>query len=295
MFKWAQRAVPRSTGHTWILGYHLVEGGTALPIDTPRSEFIAQLDMLKDVAEVIALRELVRDLRRGGGASGGGASGDGGGGASGGSAGPSGPGGSVSGRRPRVVLTFDDAFLNFYEVVLPLLAERSLPATLYVPPGFINGDGNNPLYVERFAHMRPMTWEQLAHALAAGIEIGSHTYRHTNLVRLPAPEVVAEMDRAQQEIERALDVRPTSVCYPEGFFNDEVVWAASRFYESGIIGGGVAINPGKRVDLLRLPRLPVLARDTVEELATVLRQGISLEQCASVPIRVFRGLRTERA
>lgn len=268
VFRRMQRLAPQTAGHTWILGYHLVEGGSGLPIDTPRSDFIAQLDMLQAEAEIIPLRELVRDLRRGE---------------------------PASASRPRVALTFDDAFLNFFEVALPILAERGLTATLYVPPGFINGDGNNPLYTERFAHMRPMTWEQLGEAAATGIEIGSHTYRHTNLVRLPVTEVAAEMGRAQEEIERVLHMRPVSVCYPEGFFNDEVVRAASRFYESGIIGGGVAIKPEERIDLLRLPRLPVLARDTVEELATVLRQGISLEQWASVPIRVVRGWRTARA
>lgn len=295
-FKRVQRLVPQTAGHTWVFGYHLVGGGTGLPIDTPRDDFIAQLDLLQEEAEIIPLRELVRDLRRGGGAGGMRTTGDGSEVWPAGPAESGGPGWEVgAGRRPRVVLTFDDAFQNFYEVVLPILAARGLPATLYVPPGFINGDGNNPLYIERFAHMGPMTWEQLAHAVLAGIEIGSHTYRHTNLVRLPITEVAAEMGKAQDEIERVLDVRPTSVCYPEGFFNDQVVRAASRFYESGMTGGGMAIRPGRRVDLLRLPRLPVLARDTVEDLAAKLHQGVCLEEWASSRIRVLRGLRTARA
>ena len=272
--KRVQPLVPRAAGgRTWILAYHLVEGGTGLLIDTRREDFISHLDMLRRETDVVSLRDFVGELRRG--------------------RGPANIGSER--RRPRVVLTFDDAFRNFYDTVMPLLVERSLPATLYVPPGFINGDGNHPLYAGRFAGIEPMTWDQLREALSAGVEIGSHTYRHTNLARLSTPSIVEEMVTAREEIERRLGVRPRSVCYPEGFFSKEVLRVAAGFYETGMTGGGLAIDPGRQRDLLRLPRLPILAGTTADELFGQLEQDICLDEWISARIRRLRGLAIRRA
>ncbi len=38
-----------------------------------------------------------------------------------------------------VIITADDGYLDFYEVAFPLLRERSLPATLFVTTGFVDG------------------------------------------------------------------------------------------------------------------------------------------------------------
>jgi len=254
------------------LGYHLVGAGTGLAIDVSRQRFAEHLDVLSSRAKVVGLRDVVLEVRTG----------------------------RVSrGERPRVVLTFDDAFLNFYDVILPILLARSFLATLYVPPGFVNGDGNHPLYAQRFAHLGAMSWDQLREAVAAGVEIGSHTYRHTNLARLPKPELIDEFHRSQAEIEEKLGVRPASVCYPEGFVTGSVCRAAGRFYESAVVGAGRPVSLRRRRssgdaptgagDLLRLPRLPVRADMNAETLAAVLEQSISLEEWAADKARRLRG------
>jgi peptidoglycan/xylan/chitin deacetylase (PgdA/CDA1 family) len=264
----AQPLVPVSPGRTWILSYHLVGAKTGLAIDIPRGVFAAHLDLLTQHAEIVPLRRLVDELRR--------------------SEGCSVHGDEAPGRRTRVVLTFDDAFLNFYETVLPLLVERSLPVTLYVPPGFIDGDGNHPLYDPRFSDVRPMSWAQLGEASAVGVEIASHTYRHTNLVRLSLRDVAREFENALTEIEDRLGLRPSSVCYPESFVNRRVVKAAARFYESGVTAGGRCVaEPGKQ-DLMRLPRLPMVAGMEAETLGSILGQGVVLEEWAADRVRRLR-------
>jgi len=271
-----QPLASRAQGSTWILSYHLVEGGTGLAIDVSRGRFAEHLDALNEQAEVVALRALVRELRAGRGAMG-----------------AASPQASDAARctaatdRPRVVLTFDDAFDNFYEVVLPLVLERSFAATLYVPPGFVNGDGNHPLYQPRFKHLLSMSWGQLREAAAAGIEIGSHTYRHTNLARLATPELVEELRRSQEEIEENLGVRPASVCYPEGFTTAQVCRVAARFYESGVVGGGRPVDRGS--ELLRLPRLPIRADMSAEALTEVLERSVCLEEWMADKVRRLRG------
>ena len=246
---------------TWVLGYHLVRGGTGLSIDTPRAQFLDQLRLLSDNAAIVPLSELTRRL------------GD----------------GTAAAPQTQVVLTFDDAFLNFYEEVLPLLVENSLPATLFVPPGFINGDGNHPLYHPRFSHLRPMTWEQVRECAKAGVEIGSHTYRHTNLTRLTAAELTQELSGSRQDIEEHLGVRPACVCYPEGFVNRSVVRAAAQSFECGVVGGGRAIRAAHGEDMMKLPRLPVRADMSAEDLSRVLNQSVYLEEWAADKVRRLRG------
>lgn len=43
------------------------------------------------------------------------------------------------GDRPRVALTFDDGYQNFYEKVFPVLQALEIPATLFVPVAFVGG------------------------------------------------------------------------------------------------------------------------------------------------------------
>jgi hypothetical protein len=300
-----QGLIPRTPGPTWIVCYHLMDAGTGHFFDIPRRSFIEQLDMYQSQTQVVTLQQVVRELRKGPEnsetttpAMSVGLQGDTAVDTRPASAAPDGAvtpntsGGDIGQSRPRVVLTFDDACRNFYEVALPLLAERSFPATLYAPPGFVNGDGNHPFYEPRFSHLKAMSWSELREAAAYGIEIGSHTYRHTNLNRLNAKELIDEFHRARSQIEDHLGVTPRSVCYPEGFVVRRVVRAAARFHESGVLGGGRPLDMSKPATgeyLLQLPRLPVRAHVTAEQLAGFLSQPICLEECVSDNLRRLRG------
>lgn len=261
----------RSPGRAWLLGYHLVEGGTDLAIDVPLKHFRDQLGLLGERAEFISLRELLAELRRDS---------------------PEQMGGrrhpSETPGRPRVVLTFDDAFLNFYDVVLPLLIERSLPATLYVPSGFINGEGRHPFSHPSSRDMPPMSWAQLREAAAAGVEIGSHTHHHTNLVRLSARELDDELRRSQMEIAERLGLRPTSLSYPGGVVSTRVARTAGLFYASGVTGGGRPVGPPSRLDLLRLPRLPVRRDISPAVFVRLVEQTVCLEEWAADKLRQVR-------
>ncbi len=257
-----QALVPRSPGAAWILAYHLVGQGTELVIDSPRQEFAEHLDMLWENCDVIGLDDLVDRLKPGAAA-------------------------ATAKTRPSVVLTFDDAFLNFYEVALPMLAERRIPAVLYVPAAFLNGEDRHPLDDARYTGLKPMTWAQVAEAAGSGVTIGSHSYHHRDLRQLSEPDLLTEFESSADEIQRRTGVRPTSVCYPLALANAAVSRAAGRFYSSGVVAGGVAV-PARIPDLLRLPRLPVRAGTSVERLAAILERRVCLEEWAASKVRARR-------
>lgn len=79
---------------------------------------------------------------------------------------------SGSAARRNVLLTFDDARLNFYQSALPALRATRSHATLFAPTLWM-GDARPP-GAERF-----MSWQQLAECVESGlVDVGSHAHRH---------------------------------------------------------------------------------------------------------------------
>ena len=139
--------------------------------------------------------------------------------------------------RHRLVLTFDDAFANFREVILPLLVEYGLPATLYVPTGFIDGDRPSPLGGAE--DHRPMTWRQLADAAATGlVELGSHSVTHPDLRGLDAEGLRFELEESRRRIETETGCRCEGFCYPRALWSESVRRATSRVYSYAVAAGG---------------------------------------------------------
>jgi len=92
-----------------ILTYHRVlpQSDPLLPGEPSASEFKSQMDLLADNFNVLSLRDGIGRLRSG----------------------------SLPARA--VCITFDDGYANNLEVAQPILATRSLPATIFVAPGYL--------------------------------------------------------------------------------------------------------------------------------------------------------------
>jgi peptidoglycan/xylan/chitin deacetylase (PgdA/CDA1 family) len=90
---------------------------------------------------------------------------------------------------PRSVLvTFDDAYLDNYELALPLLRQLNVPATIFVPTDFIGktnawDGGACPL----------MNVEQLRSAVTDGVELGLHSHRHVNYGKVSVAQAVEDV------------------------------------------------------------------------------------------------------
>jgi peptidoglycan/xylan/chitin deacetylase (PgdA/CDA1 family) len=198
----------RVRGKRLILAYHgiIPEGESPAgerALFVRQRDFATQLDMLAKIADVAPLGQLDDD-------------GDG---------------------RPRIAITFDDAYRGAVNEGVQELVKRSLPATIFVAPGRLNGhlfwwdvlsdatesldDGVRnyalhnlggadervrewaagaaiPVSEELPLYMRTATRAELAAALALpGITAGSHTWSHANLASLDAADVAAEVRRTR--------------------------------------------------------------------------------------------------
>ena len=76
-----------------------------------------------------------------------------------------------------VALSFDDGYKNNYSVVLPLLQKYAAKGSFFV----INRDIGDDLH---------MNEQEIKGLIAAGMELGSHTYSHNPLAKIPEKYLV---------------------------------------------------------------------------------------------------------
>jgi peptidoglycan/xylan/chitin deacetylase (PgdA/CDA1 family) len=157
-----------------------------------------------------------------------------------------------------VVLTFDDGFGDFAEVAAPLLLERGMVASAFVPTAFVAGAGARGAW-------RQMTWREIRDVDAAGIEIGSHGHRH---VALDLDRRVArdELDTSRAILEDQLQRSVRSVAYPFGWCRPWVLDLATELgYTAGCTCDHALSLPSDHP--LALSRLRVMHDTTADVLA----------------------------
>lgn len=113
-----------------------------------------------------------------------------------------------------VVITFDDGFEDNLSVAAPLLAERGLPATVFVSTGLLPGCPGGPSG-RTFGPMIP--WARLRELEAADVEIGAHSRTHPQLDVLRRSEASLEIARSKADLEAALGHPVSSFAYPHGY------------------------------------------------------------------------------
>jgi len=85
-----------------------------------------------------------------------------------------------------VVITFDDALLDFFEKSAPLLRQYEFSATVCVPTGYVSDSTEfRKVSSWRAGHCQPiMTWDELRALKKDGFEIIPHSVNHIALTEL---------------------------------------------------------------------------------------------------------------
>ncbi|MFL2845158.1 MAG: polysaccharide deacetylase family protein [Candidatus Puniceispirillaceae bacterium] len=111
-----------------------------------------------------------------------------------------------------VAITIDDAYLSVFTEAWPRLKEKGFPFTIFVATDPI--DNKLPNY---------MSWDQLRHLQANGIEIGSQTKTHPHMHQISPAEIDSELSSSNQRFLNELGLRPTLFAYPYGEYNLAVI------------------------------------------------------------------------
>lgn len=122
--------------------------------------------------------------------------------------------------RGLVGLTFDDGYADFVSTAMPALLRYGFSATVFVLAGRLGGhncwDDDGP-------SKQLMTTEDVQHAAACGMEIGSHGMLHQALRRVEAPVLADEVSNSKTILESITGEEVRGFCYPYGDVNEAVV------------------------------------------------------------------------
>lgn len=122
-----------------------------------------------------------------------------------------------------VALSFDDGMDDNHHVLLPILREYAIPATIYVATGMIGKP--NP-WIAPEAGARMMTEPELLEVAAAGVELGAHTVSHPDLSQLGTQECLREMVESRDALNRLTGEEIRTFAYPFCKYGPEAVAAA---------------------------------------------------------------------
>lgn len=198
-------------------------------------------------------------------------------------------------RRPRAVITFDDAYVGAVTVGVRSLVSRGMPATIFVAPGILSQhtwwdllanplDAAVPQYLrDRFLtefkgrgraildHAGSSAREPLSGAariaseadvtLAAnqpGITIGSHTWSHPNLQAMVRSEIDDELQRSATWLRDRYSSFIPWLAYPYGLYGvlAEQAAAAAGFTGALHVDGGW-IRGARPENQFALPRINI--------------------------------------
>ncbi|MGA9773197.1 MAG: polysaccharide deacetylase family protein [Blastocatellia bacterium] len=156
-----------------------------------------------------------------------------------------------------VILTFDDGYRNFLTVIAPALAERKMPASVFLITDRIRERRDAKLN----GHWTPvddessLSWTE-AQTLQRqqNIEFGSHTCSHAELPSLSSQETGREIRDSYAAIVSNINNREVALAYPRGKYSDSIVEQARAVGYACALTTDVGINDMKD-DPFKLKRI----------------------------------------
>ncbi len=157
-----------------------------------------------------------------------------------------------------LVITFDDGYLDNYEVAAPILKKLDAKACFFIATDFIGSD-HVPWWDEVDGIIpKWMSWEQVRKLREWGFEIAAHTKNHLDLGKITGEKALDEIKGSKDRLEAELSESVNLFCYPYGRKEQITEENRNLVKELGFICcpsayGGLVTNETDPFKMLRMP------------------------------------------
>lgn len=128
----------------------------------------------------------------------------------------------------KVLIQFDDAYVDTIEVAAPILQSYGFVASVFIIVDFIGKTNTWDRRIDR--KLSHMDCDDINEWLSLGYEIGSHTKNHHNLIKFSIDELKVELIESKQFLQDEFKQPINCLSYPYGSYNDKVKRLASQEY-----------------------------------------------------------------
>ena len=129
----------------------------------------------------------------------------------------------------RIAITFDDGFTSVVENALPVMGARGMPATIFVPTGYL---GARAEWITKREHQNyqevVVTGRQLQGLPNDLVCIGSHTVHHRDLSSMQPAEAESELRQSKAALETLLNRPVHLLSLPYGGCNTAALDLAKK-------------------------------------------------------------------
>ena len=156
----------------------------------------------------------------------------------------------ISDSANKIVLTFDDGYADNVQWALPVLAQRTCSATIFLSTAYI---GRENLWNHRAQYrVRHASRAELRTWIKAGMDVQCHGHDHQCFLKLTDIELMRNLQRSVRAIHSLTTVTPFALAYPFGAHNRRVRKVAKAMFSHAF-----AVGPQSLADPHCLPRLYV--------------------------------------
>ncbi|MCF7815439.1 MAG: polysaccharide deacetylase family protein [Candidatus Pacebacteria bacterium] len=164
--------------------------------------------------------------------------------------------------RINVLITFDDGYLSWVDVCLPILKEKGIKALFFINSGLIDVFEHQDIqeqYIRGNLLLSPrktLSWDGVKKLHEAGHMIGGHTTTHPRLSELHEDRQRETVVQDKKRIEEILNTSIRTFAYPFGQRNDYTPETVGIVKESGYTHSftteGVFVNAYNQFEFSRL-------------------------------------------
>jgi peptidoglycan/xylan/chitin deacetylase (PgdA/CDA1 family) len=148
------------------------------------------------------------------------------------------------------VLTFDDGYGDFADVVVPEIVARGWTCTVFLSTSLVGSSGWDP---DGGGARRLIDWAQAGAACGQGVEVGAHGVSHGDLTRMRPEDARREIAESRRVLEDRLRTAVVSFAAPYGLSTPTIRREIAREYRGAV--GTTLARATTASDAFDLPRI----------------------------------------